>query len=96
MTCYSQRKSSSLQVIFISAGPDSTNPNKQAMSIDLIANLWNEKLKDTEFFTIGSTNVPNADLQSNSPLLKYRNKLTGNTNTMLSFLTRGNTANTLL
>lgn len=99
MTCHSERKSNSLQgykVIGISAGPDTKDPTKQAMAIDFVANLWNEKLKNNDFFTIGSANVPNVDLSSKSNLLKYRGKLTGNSNSMISFLSIGNMANTHL
>lgn len=99
MTCHSERKSNSLQgykVIGISAGPDTTDPTKQAMAIDFVANLWNEKLKNNDFFTIGSANVPNVDLSSKSNLLKYRGKLTGHSNSMISFLSIGNMANTHL
>lgn len=91
MMCSEQRKSDSLQgfkVLGISAGPDSTS--KQVMSIDLVVNLWNQKFKNNEFFTIGAASVANVDLQPNSPYFGYRNKYTGNSQSMLSFLNKGN------
>lgn len=91
MVCANQRKSDSLQgfkILGISAGPDSTN--SQTMTVDLIINLWNQKIKNKDFFTIGSTNVVNVDMQPNSPYFAYRSKFTGNTQSMFSFLNKGN------
>lgn len=67
MACYSQRKTNSLQgykVIGMSVGPNS-------IAIDLVVNLWNQKLK-SEYYTIGSSNIANADLKPNSPYLNYK------------------------
>lgn len=89
--CAEQRKSDSLQgfkVLGISAGSDSTNA--QTMTIDLIINLWNQKIKNNNFFTIGAASVANIDLQPNSPYFLYRNKFTGNSKNMFSFLNMEN------
>lgn len=88
--CENERRLDSLQgykIIGISAGVGA-NKKKQEMTIDLIINLWNEKMKVSNLFTIGSKNVPNVDLTEASPFFSYRNKYTGNTNSMFSFLTK--------
>lgn len=89
MICESERKSDSLQgfkLIGISVGLEK---GKQIMTIDLIVNLWNEKLKKgSDFFTIGTSNVPNVDLKTESPYVSYRNKFTGNTQGLQSFLNK--------
>lgn len=79
MICVNERRSNSLQgykIIGISVGADVTK-KKQEMSIDLIANLWNEKLKG-DYFTIGAESLQRADIQPKSPFLTYSNKFTGN------------------
>lgn len=88
MKCSTPRKSDSLQgykILGISAGND-VKKNKQVMSINLIANLWNEKLIG-EYFTIG-TNEVNANMNPKSPFLTFRNKFTGNSQTLQSFLNK--------
>lgn len=91
MECTNERKSNSLQgfkVIGISI--EQVN-GKQVMTIDLIANLWNEKLKaSSDFFTIGGSNVPSVDLKTDSPYVLYRNKFTKNTQSLNSFFKKDN------
>lgn len=86
MMCSKKRKSDSLQgykVIGISTGIDK---GKQVMTIDLIVNLWNEKVKpDSDFYTIGTVNVPNYDMITDSAYLTYRNKFTANSQSLHSF-----------
>lgn len=91
--CGDERKIVSLQgykVIGISAGVGVGTNNKQEMTIDLIINLWNEKMK-SDFFTIGAQNVQNIDLSVSSSFVTFRNKYTGNTKSMRSFFTKTNT-----
>lgn len=92
MICSSERKSHSLQgykVIGISTGIDK---GKQVMTIDMITNLWNEKLKvNSDLFTIGTVNVQNVDLKSDSPIVNFRNKFTGNSQSLHSFFNKDNT-----
>lgn len=91
MKCSNERKSDSLQgfkVIGISTGIDK---GKQIMTIDLIVNLWNETLKkDSDFFTIGTLNVPNIDLNTGSANVNYKNKFTGNAQSLHWFLNKNN------
>lgn len=44
--------------------------------------------KGSDFFTIGTSNVPNVDLKTESPYVSYRNKFTGNAQGLQSFLNK--------
>lgn len=91
MLCGSARKSDSLQgfkVIGISTGFDK---GKEVMTIDFVVNLWNEKLKSgSDFFTMGTANVPNVDLKTESPYFAYRNQFTKNSQSLISFFNKDN------
>lgn len=85
MVCVNERKIDSLQgykVLGITIGSDS-----KKMTIDLIVNLWNERLK-SDYYTIGAESLPNADIQPKSPYFTFRNKLTGNSRTMQMFFNK--------
>lgn len=90
MLCTSEKKINTLQgykIIGISVGPGSAK--KFIATIDLVVNLWNQKMKtNSEFFSIGASNIANVDLTPSSPFFSFQNKYTGNTRTMLSFLNK--------
>lgn len=74
--CNMQNKKRSLQgykLIGISAGSGSSDK----MVVDLVINLWNSKWNKNMFFTVGTSNVENADLTTDSPFIAYRNKFRG-------------------
>lgn len=85
--CGNQGKIESLQgykVIGITVGVGANN--KQEMTIDMVVNLWNEKFK-SDFYTIRSKN---ADMDTASPYVSYKNKYTGGTKSVASFFTKNN------
>lgn len=83
-------KSVSLQgfkIIGISAEKTS---NSQKMYIDLVINLWNSKFNvDTKLLTIGTESVPHTDMNTKSAFVTFRNKFTGNTQSLNMFLNKG-------
>lgn len=87
MICDSEQpKSKSLQgykIIGISA-------DSGTMSIDLVVSLWNSKINEKNMFTVGNDGVSNVDMNCKSHSVSYRNKLTGDTQTLSSFLNKGN------
>lgn len=92
MFCDSETKTKNLQgykLIGLSAG-EGVSANTQKMTIDLVINLWNSKINEKNMFTIGSDAVTNAELNVKSTFVTYRNKFSGNTQTIDSFLNKGN------
>lgn len=93
MICDSDKpKSASLQgykLIDIPAGTGKRS-NIQQMTIDLVINLWNSKINERNMFTVGSDNVPNTDMNTKSASFNYRNKFSGNLQTIDTFLNTGN------
>lgn len=92
MICDSRANAKSLQgykLIGLSGGTGRT-ANIQTMTIDLVVNLWNSKTSEAEMFTIGSESVPNIDMNIKSEMVAYRNKFTGNSQTLGAFLNIGN------
>lgn len=91
MQCTNKRKSDSMQGFKVIGISIEQINGEQVMTIDLIANLWNEKLQaDTDFFTIGGANVPSVDMKTDSPYFGYRNKFTKNTQSLNSFFKKDN------
>lgn len=76
------------KIIGISAGAD-TSGQKQQMTIDLIISLWNCQINERNMFTIGADGVPNTDMNTKSQFVTYRNKYSQNTQTLSSFLNKG-------
>lgn len=87
--CPKKSKSTSFQgykLIGISAG----SGRSDGMLIDLVVNLWNANWNPNKFFTIGTEDVSNADLTTDSPYVTYRNKYSGSTKDNALFMLTGN------
>lgn len=88
MFCDGVPKSKSLQgykLIGISTG----NQNSDKMTIELVVNLWNSKSNNNGFLTIGTKKVKNSEIDTESQYMNYRNKFSGDTNVIQSFLNAG-------
>lgn len=86
--CTRKNKKKSLQgykLIGISAG----SGRSDKMLIDLVINLWNSQWNEKMFFTIGTPNVQNTDLTTDSPFVLYRNKYSGRASTSQQFMWTG-------
>lgn len=77
------------KIIGISTESDEASKTLK-MTVDLVVNLWNSKWNEQKLFTVGTESVANADLKTSSPYVLYRNKFSGNKNTLETFLGRGN------
>lgn len=62
--------------------------DKETATIDLVVNLWNEKVQHNGYFTIG--NFEKANMRPTSQSFVFRNKLTSNTQSVMQFLNKGN------
>lgn len=72
------------------SGGTGTTSNLNAMSVDLVVNLWNSKVGKNGMFTIGAPDVPNTDMSADSDYVNYRNKFSKNTQTLFSMFNKGN------
>lgn len=84
-----QPKTRSLQgykLIGISAG----SGRSDGMLIDLVINLWNSKWAENKFFTIGTPEIPNTQLTTESSYVVYRNKFSGSSSQNQRLMLTGN------
>lgn len=87
--CTRQNKKRSLQgykLIGISAGSGSSDK----MVVDLVINLWNSHWNKNMYFTVGTPNVENTDLNTDSTFVAYRNKFRGKSSNKEQFMWTGN------
>lgn len=86
--CTKTNKKRTLQgykLIGISAGSGASDN----MLIDLVVNMWNSQWNKNMFYTIGTPNVQNADLKTDSSFVAYRNKYRGTASNNQQFMWTG-------
>lgn len=83
-----KKKLQGYKLVGISAG-EALSGNIQQVTIDLVVNLWNSKINERNLFTIGADGVQNIDMNTKSSYLSCRTTFSGNTQTINSFLNKG-------